>query len=153
MAYSEEAAAKKEANRQRQIRKRKKDNEINDPVTRDTTVDNTKESGSGYPSNGAPADSNDSDHQSPWTAHGKAAPGDEEDGEDRSAQTQRDYRDRKINAANLKGAFLINCGAAEKFALDAVKYNGPLDDEVREGCRRARDAFEKLAAKLERDHG
>jgi hypothetical protein len=55
----------------------------------------------------------------------------------------------KVAQANLRSIFMLNSA----MAIRVAKYQGPIDEEVQAMCRRVCDAWNKLAVKLERDHG
>jgi hypothetical protein len=124
MAHAEVAAAKKEAHRvAARESKRKKAQQNQGAVDNQPTSDNTEESGSQYPSNGPPDQTdNAGNHQSPWAAHGKTAPGDDEpepDDDDEKENSEND--DRRINLR----AFV---NKAREAAIDAKSEVKPITE-------------------------
>lgn len=118
-AHAEELAAKKEANRQASRRSYEKAKQNQRPSNDETSVENIED----FPS--ASAQVRKAEY--------------EEDSEP-------DLRPfpKKIAKANQRGFFLMNCHAS----IQVAEYEGPIDDEIRIACRRAADAWNRLAAKL-----
>jgi hypothetical protein len=64
------------------------------------------------------------------------------------AMQRRIKREEKIGQENLRSIILMNSAATLQF--NAVKYQGPIDAEVIEACRRAARSWNELANNLER---
>jgi hypothetical protein len=61
---------------------------------------------------------------------------------------RRAAREEKIHQQNLRSILLMESGATLQF--NAVEYDGPIDAEVIEACRRAARSWNDLANNLER---
>jgi hypothetical protein len=64
------------------------------------------------------------------------------------AEYQRKRRDRQIGRDNLRGIFCMNAMMAIEVARKALKYTGPIDNDLLKLCNRASDAWAELKRKL-----